>query len=104
MKTIIAWIKSVKYLAWGLLAVGVVVAIWLIRTLFSGPKPSGPARLPEVPPALQKKVEATEEAATKAKLEVKIKSDADRAELVRTMQIQDGAERRKRLAELLRRL
>jgi hypothetical protein len=104
MKSFLAWLKSAKWIALVVLAVGAGVLLLVLRKMFWGPKPEGPTRLPDVPPALQKKVEKAQEEAIKAKVEAKITAEIDKKEVEEILQIDDGAERRKRLAEKLKNL
>lgn len=97
------WAKSKWFF---LAAAGVCLMIFgvILRGLFHSPKdtPSGTGRLPEVPRPLQEKVRKAEEAAMIAKAESKLTAEVKINELNEIKKIDDGAERRKKLAELLK--
>lgn len=96
--------KRMKWLLLAILALGVVVVTWVLRSLFGGPKAEGPSRLPPVPPKLQEKVDKAEEEALKARVEAKVTAETDKKELEEIGKIADGKERRKRLADKLKQL
>ena len=102
MNTVLAWLKSVKWVAYVILAVGVGILLLVLRNLFAGSKPTGTnSRLPDVPPALQAKVDQVEEEALQAKATAKATTDAQVQQIKTISQIPDGAERRKQLAQML---
>ena len=100
----IAWLKSAKWVVYLVLATIVGVLALTLRKLFVIPRPEGPTRLPDIPPALRAKVEKAQEEAIKAKIEAKVTAEADKKDIVEILQIDDGIERRKRLADKLRQL
>jgi hypothetical protein len=104
---VIGWLKkfwtSSKWVAWVVIAVAVVVVLWLARTLFTR-NPYAPTKLPEVPDALKKKVQKAEEDALIARVKANAEADAAKKILDTAAEIDDGEERRKRLAEALRNL
>lgn len=100
MKWLISKFKGAKWLAWAGLGVVAVVILFIVRGLFSGPKTPG-KRLPEVPNALKEKVEKAEEGALIARVEARVKAEEATKELEEIAAVDDGAERRKRLAEML---
>jgi hypothetical protein len=104
MTSIINFLKSAKWVLYSVLAIGVGVLLFSLRRLFSSPSPAGPDRLPDVPEVLKKKVEAAQEEALKAKVEAKLTADSDKKQVEDILKIDDGAERRKRLADKLRML
>jgi hypothetical protein len=104
MKKLVAWVKSIKWLAYAVLAVSFGVLLLILRNLFFGPKPKGPERLPDVPPKLREKVEKAEEAALRAKVEANVTAEAEKKAVEEILKIDDGKERRRRLAEKLRNL
>lgn len=101
------WLKKIwtssKWIALVVIAVAVVVVLWLARTLFTR-DPHAPARLPEVPDALKKKVQKAEEDALIARVKANAEAEAAKKILDDAATIDDGEERRKRLAEALRQL
>lgn len=108
-----AWFKSLwKRSKWVILAVAgalVVVLAFILRGLFSPkPKPDrgpdGPQPLPPIDERVRERVRQAEEEATVARIEAKVRADTDREQLERISQVEDGAERRRRLAAMLRRL
>lgn len=104
MKTLIAWLKQTKWVLYVILAVGTGILLLVLRKMFFGPKPDVPTRLPDVPPALQRKVDQVQEEALKAKVEAKVTAEDDKKQLDEITKIDDGAERRKRLAQMLQNL
>jgi hypothetical protein len=107
-----AWFKALwKRSKWVLLAVGgVLVAIlaFVLRGLFVRKPPERPSNepqpLPPVDERIHERVKVAEEEATVARIEAKVKADTDREQLDRINTVEDGAERRRRLAAMLRRL
>lgn len=106
MKTLKSIWKSGKWIFLVILAVALAVLGFVIRGLFHSPQDSdsGPKRLPDVPQPLKDKVEKAETEALVAKAEAKVTAEKDKKELETIMKVDDGAERRKRLADLLNRL
>ena len=103
MKFIKSVFNRAKWLVWAILAVAAVAVLWFFRTLFTA-DPKAPARLPEVPDALKKKVAKAEEDALIARVEAKAEAEHAKEILDNAATINDGEERRKRLAEALRNL
>lgn len=96
---------------WQILAVfaAVVGILFLVLRLFvlkSGPEHNlgkpGEAALPEPPKVLRDAVDSAHEDALQARAEAKAKADVDKQALIEISKIQDGAERRKQLANQLR--
>lgn len=102
MKTLVSWFRSFKYLSWIVLALVVGAGILVARSLFFGPRKEGPGRLPEVPKKLQEKVAKVEEEALVAKVEARVEAQKANEVLEEVAAIDDGAERRKRLAAVLK--
>ena len=100
MKRLVSWIKSLRWVAWAILAFVVVLVIWLVKGLFDGPK-TGPGRLPEAPKKLKEKVAKVEEAALVSKVEARVEAEKAKEALDEIAKVDDGKERRKRLAEML---
>jgi hypothetical protein len=104
MKTLKSFAKSAKYALWAFLAVVFGVVILLVRSFFSGERKEGTGRLPEVPQKLKAKVEKVEEEALIARVEARVEAEQAEKHLEEVAAIDDGAERRARLAETLRNL
>ena len=102
MKTLVSLVKNTKYVLWVIAAVVVGVLFFLARTLFAMPRSVGTGRLPEVPEKLRTKVEKVQEDALVARVEARVEATKAKEELDRVAEIEDGAERRKRLAEIIR--
>jgi hypothetical protein len=103
MSKIKAALKLTKYAALAVLGFAVLIGLWLLRTLFTA-DPSAPAKLPEVPKKLKEKVEKAEEEALIARVEARVEATQSKELLDEAAAIEDGEERRKRLADMLRRL
>lgn len=104
MSRVTTWLKSAKWVLYLAIAIGSGVLLLALRHLFYGAKPTGPSRLPDVPEALRKKVEQAQEEAIKAKVEAKVVAETDKKQVEEILKIDDGVERRKRLADKLRSL
>lgn len=96
---------------WVLIAVAggvLLVVAFLLRGLFTrrdpAPRPDEPQPLPPIDERIKERVAQVEEEATVARIEAKVRADTDREQLERINQVEDGAERRRRLAAMLRRL
>jgi len=103
MSKIKAALKFSKYVALAVIGFAVLVGLWLMRTLFTA-DPAAPAKLPEVPKKLKEKVEKAEEAALVARVEARVEATEAKKLLDEAADIDDGKERRKRLADMLSRL
>ncbi len=105
MTKIVSFLKSTRWILYAALAIGTGVLLFTLRHLFFGDPPKATNyRLPDVPEPLRKKVEAAQEEAVKAKVEAKITAVEDKVAVEEILKIEDGTERRKRLAEKLRTL
>ena len=105
-----AWLAKYKWLSWSLLAIIIAVFTLILRRMFSGVSEADRQRYqsPAVPFEVQQQVRKAEEQAIVARIEASTQAASKKEELQATMQIPDGpdngAERRKRLAALLRTL
>jgi hypothetical protein len=115
VKSIQAWFARFKWALWVLLAALVSLGVFILRRMFAGTSAKDKERfqMPEVPPTVLKQVEKAEEQATIARIQAQTQAEDKHAELQQITQIPDGptptggdggAERRKRLATLLRTL
>lgn len=100
-----------KQFKWVLVAVaGVVVTatVFLLRGASSRKltqvREGEPQPLPPVDIRVKEQVKKVEEEATVARIEARIRAQSDREQLERIAKVEDGAERRQRLAAMLRRL
>jgi len=96
---------------WALIAVvgGILLVVaFLLRGIFTRPdpkrKPTEPQPLPPIDERIKEQVAKAEEEATVARIEARVQASTDREQLERINQVDDGAERRRRLAAMLRRL
>lgn len=103
MKKFFAWVKTLKWILWVVLAVAVAVVAWTLRSLFAGPKvPKTEGQnsyLPPVPAPIQVAVDQAHEDALVAKVESKVKTEEKKKELEVILATPDVRARRKRLAE-----
>jgi hypothetical protein len=102
------WAKS-KWAVWALLGLGAAIMLAVLYSLFNQkpkPRPGQPTQpgLPPVPKALQDKVDAAEEHALVTQVEARTQAADKKAELTEIAKLDDGAERRKRLAAMLTKL
>ncbi len=96
-----------KRFKWVIIGVGVAIAIallFLLRGLFQTEHPDGSKTdpLPEVSEKLKEAVRHAEEEALVARVEARVEAETQKKELEEIGTIEDGAERRRRLAEMLR--
>jgi len=97
------FLARMQWWAWALLGVLLAAGIFFLKLISSRPKEP----LPSVytpPPEIQARVEKAEETALRARVEARVTAEHQRQELEHVAKIPEGALRRKRLAELLRRL
>ena len=92
-------LHRIRYYLWGALALAGMALAFVIA--FRRDE-EGKFVIPDPPTKLKEKVDRAEEDALRAKVAAKAKADEQRAQLDQVGQIEDGAERRKRLAEMLR--
>jgi len=94
---------------WVLLTVGaafVASLAFLLRGMLVKEFPEGPKQdvLPAVATKLMERVQRVEEEAIAARIRAQVQAEDKQVELIEIAAIPDGVERRKRLAEMLRRL
>jgi hypothetical protein len=99
------WEKS----KWIILSVGAViigVLAFMLRGMFVTEPPEGPKQdvLPDVATKLMARVQQVEEEAIATRIRAQVQAEDKQVELIEIAAIPDGVERRKRLAEMLRRL
>jgi hypothetical protein len=110
MTTIRAWIARLKWDGWIILAAVIAICTLVLRRMFAGTSERERQRfqLPAVPPEVQQRVRDAEEHAIVTQIQASAQAEAKKEELQQVMQIPDGndggAERRRRLAALLRTL
>jgi len=98
------WAKS-RWAVWAIIGLIAVIMLAVLKSLFFGGKPKvgeADAGLPPVPKALQAKVDKAEEDGLKARVEAVAVAGEQKKQLDEVMKIDDGAERRKRLAAMLK--
>ena len=95
--------KRYRYWFWIGAAVLIAILLFVVRGLIVGSKDGGKRKisLPEVPKALKDKVEQAEEESLVARVEARVVAEQEKKELQEVAKIDDGAERRKRLAKML---
>lgn len=104
-----AFWKRSKWVILSVAAALVAVLAFILRGLFTK-KPSQPVApdtpqpLPPIDERIREKVTKAEEEALVARVEARVQAETQRAELDEIAKVEDGAERRRRLAEMLRRL
>jgi hypothetical protein len=103
MNKLIAWWKTSRWAV--LIALSVIAAIVgiVLKSFFDRSGGSGPG-IPPPPSELQKKVDAAHEEALKARIQAQAVADEHKARVDEISKIDDGAERRKQLAEYLKTL
>jgi len=103
-----AFWKRSKWVILSVAGVLVLVLAFLLRGLFARKLPErdplDPKPLPPIDERVHERVKAAEEEATVARIEARVRASTDREQLERISQVEDGAERRRRLAAMLRRL
>lgn len=100
-----AWLAKSRWAVWAVIGLLVVIVLAVLRSLFDvKPKPGQAPGLPPVPKVLQDKVDKAQEDNLRVRVETKIIVQEQKKELEAVMKIDDGAERRKRLAEMLGKL
>lgn len=104
-----AFWKRSKWVILSVIAVLVAVLAFVLRGLFA-PKPEPflgpdqPQPLPPIDQRIKDQVVKAEEEALVARVEARVHAETQRMELQEIAKVEDGAERRRRLAEMLRRL
>ena len=102
-----AFYHARRWEIWAALAAasGLVLLVLRVFVFRGGPEHSGDETyLPEPPKKLVKKVKQVEEEALVARVEARVKADEDKKQVEEITKMDDGEERRKRLAELLRKM
>ena len=103
-----AYWKRFKWVVIAACSVVVMVVVFVLRGLFSSRKlPKEEDEGPQLPPIdarIKEQVKQAEEEATVARIEARVRAQTDREQLERIAKVKDGAERRRRLAAMLRRL
>jgi hypothetical protein len=101
------WLKAqytrYRYWVWVAAAVAVAILLFVLRGLVVG-SGKGKISLPEIPEALKAKVAKAEEEALVARVEARVTAEQEVKELEEVAKIDDGVERRKRLAKMLENL
>lgn len=85
---------------WLILGIGIAILTLFLRKLFSSPKEEIRLEV-KTPEILKKKVETAEEEYLKVKITNELKADELDNKLKEIAEIEEGSERRKRLAELI---
>lgn len=107
-EVLVETLAKLKWLLWVILAGVCVVVGFALRALFTGPRVpdrvTGKVEplLPPVPEVIKQKVEQAEEHTLQVKVESRVESAEHREQLQTIGKIEDGAERRRRLAEMLK--
>jgi len=98
--------KQFKWVFLALGAVIVVVVVFLLRSLVPRKKSNIIEGVVSVPidERIMENVRVAEEEAVVARVEAKVRADADMEQLERISKVEDGVERRRQLAAMLRRL
>lgn len=97
----IVW-ASIKNYFWLALIVVVPILILILKGFFAKGDATRPGQLlPDVPQGLKDRAEKAEEEALVVRAEVRVRTEVKKEELETITKIDDGAERRKRLAEFL---
>lgn len=94
------WFAKSRWVLWAILGFLVVLVLAILRGFLDPKKKEAEPGLPPVPKALQDKVNKAEEDGLKARVEATVKAEEQKKQLDEVLKIDDGAERRKRLAEL----
>jgi hypothetical protein len=106
-KKLKAFYQARRWECWAALAAisGLVLLALRLLVFRGGPEHSGDETyLPEPPKFLVRKVKQVEKEALVARVEARVKAEEDKKELEVVASLEDEVERRKRLAEMLRRL
>jgi hypothetical protein len=97
-----AWWAKSRWAVWVVIGVCFAIMVLVLKSLLNvKPKAGEGGLLPPVPKVLQDKVDKAQEDNLRVRVEAKAKADDDKKQLEAVMRIDDGAERRKRLAEML---
>lgn len=104
MKQVRAWLAEFRWILWVLAAVVAAFLFAMVSPFLFQQGSDGATVLPALPQTVQRKLDAAHEAALIAKTNAITKADTDKGDLKMIAKIDDGAERRRRLAEKLRTL
>jgi hypothetical protein len=100
-----AWLAKSRWAVWAVVGLLVVIVLAVLRSLLDVKPKSGQAPgLPPIPKVLQDKVDKAQEDNLRIRVETKVVAEEHKKELEAVMKLDDGAERRKRLAEMLGKL
>lgn len=97
-----AWWHRSRWVVWVVIGVCAIIMLAVLRSLVLK-KPGGDSGgiLPPVPKAIQDRVNQAQEDNLRVRVEATVKADDQKKQLADVLKIDDGAERRKRLAEML---
>lgn len=103
MNKLKAWWAKSRWAVWVVIGVIFAIMVLVLRSLGGGKKqqPIGMFSLPPIPKVIQEKVHKAEEDGLRARVEASVKAESEKKQLAEVMAVDDGAERRKRLAEML---
>lgn len=99
-----AFAKQAKWVLYLVIAAVVGLCFAMVAPFIFQRKRGTAEGLPMLPEGMQRKLDQVHEEALTAKVTAKVKADADRIELAEIIAIDDGKERRRRLAEKLKQL
>lgn len=102
MDNLKAWWAKSRWAVWLIIGIIFAIMVLVLRSLLNvKPQPGEPAGLPPIPKVLQEKVNQAEEDGMRVRVTANAKADEQKKQLDEVLKIDDGAERRKRLAEML---
>ena len=100
LRLVWAWVR--RYW-WALLLGGLTIGTAILHHLARAPRlPPGPPPPTPIRDAIRQRVEAAEEESLRVRVETQTETRVVKEELEKVSAIEDGAERRRRLAEMLR--
>lgn len=99
--TLTVWLRTVKWWAWAAVGALLSVGAWILTRLFLAPHEVEARPPAEAVVRAQANTAAAEEAALAARVEARTEAEAHRTTLTQIAAIPDGAERRRRLADML---
>jgi hypothetical protein len=104
MGKLVAWWKTSRWAVLAFLAALGVILGFVLRSFLGKSATTGGPGIPPPPSDLQKAVDAAHEEALKSRIEAAAAADEHKAKLDEIAKIDEGEERRKRLAEYLKTL